>query len=58
MKPINLNEVKANDDPEFLDRLIEQNEAFRRLAEERRREADEGRLVPLAEVRRRLDAAS
>jgi hypothetical protein len=42
------------DDQEFLDRLLETNEAFRRLAEERRREADEGRVSTLAEVRRRL----
>jgi hypothetical protein len=44
----------ASDDPEFIDRLLETNEAFRRLAEERRREVDEGRVSTLAEVRRRL----
>jgi hypothetical protein len=43
-----------DDDPDFIDRLLETNPAFRRLAEERKREADEGRVVPLAEVRRRL----
>ena len=47
-----------SDDPEFIDRLLEQDEAFRRLAEERRREADEGRVSTLAEVRRRLEASS
>src|SRR5262249_4088843 len=47
-----------SDDPEFIDRLLEQDEAFRRLAEERRREADEGRVSALADVRRRLDASS
>jgi hypothetical protein len=53
-----LNEAQANDDPEFIDRLLEENEAFRRLAEDRRHEADEGRVSPLADVRRRLDAMS
>lgn len=47
----------CSDDPEFIDRLIEQNEAFRLLAEQRRREADEGRVSPLGDVRRRLDAS-
>jgi antitoxin (DNA-binding transcriptional repressor) of toxin-antitoxin stability system len=42
------------DDPEFIDRLLEQNEAFRHLAEDRRREADEGRVSTLEDVRRRL----
>ena len=42
------------DDPDFIDRLLETNEAFRRLAEERRREVDEGRVSTLAEVRQRL----
>jgi hypothetical protein len=43
-----------DDDPDFIDRLLENNAAFRRLAEESRREVDEARVVPLAEVRRRL----
>jgi hypothetical protein len=47
-----------SDEPEFIDRLLEQDEAFRRLAEERRREADEGRVSTLADVRRRLGASS
>jgi hypothetical protein len=41
-------------DPDFIDRLLETNEAFRRLAEESRRQVDEGRVLTLAEVRRRL----
>ncbi len=44
-----------SDDPEFLDRLIEQNAEFRRLMEGRRREADQGRGSSLASVRARLD---
>ena len=47
-----------SDDPEFIDRLLEQDEAFRRLAEQRRREADEGCVSTLADVRSRLDASS
>jgi hypothetical protein len=43
-----------DDDPDFIDRLLENNAAFRRLAEESKREADEGRVSTLAEVRRRL----
>jgi hypothetical protein len=42
------------DDPEFIDRLLETNGAFRGLAEESRRQADEGRVSTLAEVRHRL----
>ena len=44
-------------DPDFIDHLLEENEAFRRLAEESRREADEGRVSTLTEVRKRLDAS-
>jgi hypothetical protein len=58
MKVNTLNDPNAKDDPEFLDRLLEQDAAFRRLAEERRREADEGRVSTLAEVRWRLDTSS
>ncbi len=43
-----------SDDPEFIDRLLDQNEAFRRLAEERRREAAEGLVSSLEAVRSRL----
>jgi len=42
------------DDAEFVDRLIEENDAFRELLEQRRRESDLGHVVPLEEVRRRL----
>jgi hypothetical protein len=45
------------DDPEFIDRLLDENEAFRRLAEDRRREADEGHVSSLEEVRRRFESA-
>jgi hypothetical protein len=58
MKLINGNEAKTNEDPELIDRLLEHDEAFRRLAEQRRREADEGRVSTLADVRRRLDVSS
>lgn len=43
-----------DDDPDFIDWLLENNAAFRRLAEESKREAEEGRVSTLAEVRRRL----
>ncbi len=42
------------DDADFLDRLIEENDAFRELLETRRRESDLGKVSPLEEVRRRL----
>lgn len=45
---------REDDDPDFIDRLVETNPAFRRLCEESKREADEGRVVTLEEVRRRL----
>jgi hypothetical protein len=43
-----------SDAPDIIDRLLEQNEEFRQLAEERRREVDEGRVSSLESVRRRL----
>ncbi len=46
--------IPEDDDPEFIDRLLENNAAFRRLAEESRRQVDEGRVSTLADVRRRL----
>jgi hypothetical protein len=46
------------DDPDFIDRLLEENESFRRLAEESRQEADDGRVSTLADVRKRLEASS
>ena len=42
------------DDPDFMDRLIEENSAFRELLERRRREADFGHVSSLEEIRRRL----
>ena len=42
------------DDADFVDRLIEENDAFRKLLEDRRRESDLGRVTPLEEIRRRL----
>ena len=42
------------DDADFVDRLIEENDAFRKLLEDRRRESDQGRVTPLEEIRRRL----
>jgi antitoxin (DNA-binding transcriptional repressor) of toxin-antitoxin stability system len=47
-----------SDDPEFLERLAVANLAFRRLLEERRREAEDGKGSPLEEVRRRLEGPS
>jgi len=43
-----------SEDADFMDRLIEENEAFRSLLEQRRRESDRGQVSPLEEVRRRL----
>jgi hypothetical protein len=39
---------------DFIDRLIEENDAFRELLEKRRRESDLGQVSSLEEVRRRL----
>jgi len=47
-----------SDDPEFLDRLLEHNPAFRNLMEERRRECDQGRASSLEAVRERLAGLS
>ncbi|MBI3468969.1 MAG: type II toxin-antitoxin system Phd/YefM family antitoxin [Planctomycetes bacterium] len=44
-----------SDDPDFIDRLIEENPAFRKLLEDRRRESDLGRVSPLEVVRERLE---
>lgn len=46
-----------SDDPDFLDRLVASNTAFRTLLEERRRESDLGSVSPLEDVRQRLDGA-
>lgn len=42
------------EDADFLDRLIEENDAFRELLEQRRRESDLGHVCSLEEIRRRL----
>jgi hypothetical protein len=44
-----------SEDPSFLERLLSANDAFARLLEKRRREADSGETTPLEEVRQRLD---
>ena len=43
-----------SDDADFMDRLIEENDAFAKLLENRRREADLGNVSSLEEVRARL----
>ena len=43
-----------SDDPEFIDRLLEQNREFRELVEERREESRSGRVSSLESVRERL----
>lgn len=43
-----------SDDTDFIDHLIEENDAFRELLERRRGEADVGHVSSLDEVRRRL----
>jgi hypothetical protein len=43
-----------SEDADFIDRLIEENHAFRQLLEQRRRESDSGRVSSLEEIRRRL----
>jgi antitoxin (DNA-binding transcriptional repressor) of toxin-antitoxin stability system len=44
-----------SDDPDFFDRLITTNQAFRSLLEERRQESAQGMVSSLEEVRRHLD---
>ena len=46
-----------SDDPDFLDRLLQQNTDFRHLMEERRRQADAGKVSSLEDVRARLNLA-
>jgi len=43
-----------SDDPEFIDRLLTTNAGFRRLMEDRRKEADEGKVSSLESVREHL----
>ncbi len=45
-----------SDDPDFVDRLLEQNEEFRRLMEERRLQTANGKVSSLESVRERLKA--
>jgi hypothetical protein len=45
-------------DPDFIDRLLTTNAEFRRLLENRRREADEGKISSLESVRERLNKQS
>jgi hypothetical protein len=40
-----------SDDPDFIDRLLTTNPAFRRLMEDRRKEGDSGRVVSLEDGR-------
>ncbi len=46
--------IRLDDDPDFIDRLLEENEEFRLLMEARKREADAGHVSSLEEVRARL----
>jgi hypothetical protein len=43
-----------SDDPDFIDRLLTTNAEFRQLMEDRRKEADEGKVSSLAAVREHL----
>lgn len=43
------------DDPDFIDRLLITNANFLRLMEDRRKEADEGKVTSLETVRQQLD---
>jgi hypothetical protein len=47
-----------SDDPDLVDRLLTTNAEFRRLMEDRRKEADGGKLSSLERVRERLDGTS
>ena len=42
------------EDGDYLDRLIEENDAFRELLERRRQESELGKTSPLEDIRRRL----
>jgi hypothetical protein len=46
--------IRSEEDPNFIDRLLEENKEFRLLMEERKREADEGQASDLEDVRARL----
>jgi hypothetical protein len=47
-----------SDDPDFIDRLLESDPAFRTLVEERHREKTAGKTIPIEQVRRRLEDPS
>jgi hypothetical protein len=47
-----------SDDPDFIDRLIEQDADFRRLLETRRQEAERGEVSSLEAARQRLNTAN
>ena len=44
-----------SEDPDFIDRLIEENPDFRRLLEARKEAARTGKVSSLQDVRRRLE---
>jgi hypothetical protein len=43
-----------SDDPDFIDRLLTTNPEFRELMQNRRKEADEGKVASLDSLRERL----
>jgi hypothetical protein len=43
-----------SDDPDFIDRLLATNREFRELMENRRKEADAGKVTSLESIRERL----
>ena len=45
-----------SDDPDFVDRLLEESPEFRGLLEERHRESEEGKVSSLEDVRKRLES--
>jgi hypothetical protein len=47
-----------SDDPNFIDLLLEQNQAFQQLLEERHRQGARGKVASLEAVRERLKASS
>jgi hypothetical protein len=44
-----------SDDPDFIDRLLTTNDQFRQMMEDRRTEADLGKVSSLEQVRARLE---
>src|SRR5258708_20435900 len=43
--------MKRSDDAEFVERLLEENDSFRKLLEERRSESDQGQVRALQDIR-------